>query len=375
MCAMGARRRGRLLLTATIVLAAVAALPAIAATASWTAQPAPSPSSVTQLEGVSCGAPGDCLAIGTSVPFGSIAMHLYGGRWTAVALAKPAKRWELVAVSCATPSACMAVGLISTAAKGHPDYLLAERWNGRHWSVTSVPRVQGELDSVSCVAADYCVAVGQRTSGSASLIARWDGAAWSLSAPTAPAGGRPLAAVSCTAIGTCMAVGQLGVEAREAPFAERLDSSGWHIEQVPVPSAIVTAGSSLASFEAVSCAGPSFCAAVGNYVTSGPYPQPLAGVWNGGGWRVEAIPHRHPELNLQGVACLAPSSCQAVGYTLHGTLAIGWDGAAWTLETTPPSHSTKQFPTELSAVSAVPGGGFVAVGYAHTVKALVERHP
>jgi hypothetical protein len=171
-----------------------------------------------------------------------------------------------------------------------------------------------------------------------------------------------------------MAVGQLGVEAREAPFAERLDSSGWHVEQIPVPSSIGTSSSSVASFEAVSCAGPLFCAAVGNYVTSGPYPQPLAGVWNGHGWRVEAIPHRHPELNLQGVACLTASSCEAVGYTLHGTLAIGWNGTSWTLGATPPSDSTKQFPTELSAVSAVPGGGYVAVGYAHTVKALVEHH-
>jgi hypothetical protein len=172
-----------------------------------------------------------------------------------------------------------------------------------------------------------------------------------------------------------MAVGQLGAEARETPFAERLDSSGWHIEQVSVPTSIATAASSVASFEAVSCAAPSFCAAVGNYVTTGPYPQPLAGVWNGGGWRVEAIAHRHPELNLQGVACRAETSCQAVGYTVHGTLAIGWNGTAWSLEATPPSHSTKQFPTELSAVSAVPDGGFVAVGYADTVKALVELHP
>ena len=76
-----------------------------------------------------------------------------------------------------------------------------------------------------------------------------------------------------------------------------------------------------------------------------------------------------------GVACQTASSCQAVGFTVHGTLAIGWNGADWSLEATPPSHSTKQFPTELSAVSAVPGGGFTAVGYVDTVKALVERHP
>jgi hypothetical protein len=373
MCAMGAGRRGRLLLTTTIVLAAGASLPAIAATAGWTTQRVPSPSSVTQLDGVSCGAAGDCIAIGTSVPLRSVALRLHGGRWTPVALAKPAKHWELVAVSCASPGACMAVGVIVTAAKGYPSYPLAERWNGRRWSVTPAPRVRGELDSVSCVAADDCVAVGQRTSGSASLIAYWDGQDWSLAEPAAPAAGRPLAAVSCTAARTCMAVGQLGV-GHLAPFAERLDSSGWHIEQVPMPSSIATA---VASFEAVSCVGPAFCAAVGNYAKSGPYPypQPLAGVWNGDGWRVEAIPHRHPELNLEGVACLTASSCQAVGYTLQGTLAIGWNGTAWTLDATPPSHSTKQFPTELSAVSAVPGGGFIAVGYAHTVKALVEHHP
>ena len=143
------------------------------------------------------------------------------------------------------------------------------------------------------------------------------------------------------------------------------------MKPVPAPSSIGTLG----SFEAVSCAGPSFCAAVGNYVTTGPYPQPLAGVWDGSSWRVEAIPHSHPELNLEGVACVAASSCQAVGYTLNGTLALGWNGTAWTLEATPSPHSTKEFPTELSAVSTVPGGGFVAVGYTHSVKSLVELHP
>ena len=144
------------------------------------------------------------------------------------------------------------------------------------------------------------------------------------------------------------------------------------------PGAVVARhGGIVSSFEAVSCAGPAFCAAVGNYAKSGryPYPQPLAGVWNGDGWRVEAIPHRHPELNLEGVACLTASSCQAVGYTLNGTLAIGWNGTAWTLDPTPPSHSTEQFPSGLSAVSAVPGGGFFAVGYSHRVRALVEQHP
>jgi hypothetical protein len=360
------------MLATTIVLVAGAALPAIAATTGWTTQPVPSSSSVIQLDGVSCGAVGDCLAVGTSVPLRSIALHLRDGRWTRVALAKPAKHWELVALSCASPSACMAVGLIVTAAKGYPSYPLAERWNGRRWSITRAPQVLGELDSVSCVTADDCVAVGELTSGSASLIADWNGQGWSLAAPALPAGGRPLAAVSCTAARTCMAVGQLGV-GHLTPFAERLDSSGWQIEQVTVPSSLATA---VASFEAVSCAGPAFCAAVGNYATSGayPYPQPLAGVWNGDGWRVEAIPHRHPELNLEGVACLTASSCQAVGYTLHGTLAIRWDGTAWTLDATPPSHSTHQFPTELSAVSVVPGGGFIAVGYAHTFKPLVEHH-
>jgi hypothetical protein len=380
MCAMGVRRRCslRALLATTIVLAAGASASAFAAAGGWTTESVPSPAGVIDLNTVSCGAAGECMTIGAGTPFGSIGLRLHAGRWTPVALARPERRWLIEAVSCASRGSCVAVGEFETAAKGHPEFTLAERWNGRRWAVMAMPRVRGELDGVSCIAANDCVAVGQRTSASASLIERWNGADWSLSPPAEPAGGRPLAAVSCTSAQACMAVGQLGVEARETPFAERLDGSGWHVEKVPVPTSIATKTSSVASFEAVSCAGPSFCAASGNYVTTGPYPQPLAGVWNASGWHVEAIPHHHPELNLVGVACLSPSSCQAVGFTLHSTLAIGWNGANWSLELTPPSHSNRQFPTEFSAASTIPGGGYLAVGYvqAHrTLKALVERHP
>jgi hypothetical protein len=116
------------------------------------------------------------------------------------------------------------------------------------------------------------------------------------------------------------------------------------------------------------------CAATGNYVTSGPNPQPVAGIWDGSRWTLEAIPHSHPELNLTGVACQSPTDCQAVGFALHSPLALGWNGSAWTVEPTPPAHTSKQFAAELAAVSTVPGGGFVAVGYTHSTDVLVERH-
>ena len=315
------------------------------------------------------------MAIGSSAPWGSVAVRLENGRWRSVALATPGRRWELGAVSCGSASSCMAVGLIALPSKGHPDRPLAERWDGRRWTVVPTPALLGELDSVSCVAADDCVAVGQRTNGSSGLIERWNGQGWAVVTPAPTAANRPLAAVSCTAAQACMAVGQLGTGPDQLPFAERLDASGWRIERVDLPRSIGTRSGSLASFEAVSCAGPSFCAASGNYVTSGPYPQALAATWSGGAWHVVAVSHRHPALNLVGVACRSASSCQAVGFAVHGTLAAGWNGTTWSIEATPSSHSTRQFPSEFSAVAAMPAGGYVAVGYAHTVRALVMRHP
>ena len=73
--------------------------------------------------------------------------------------AKPVDR--LAAVSCPTGRMCVAVGTM-----GNGPRMLAERWNGRSWSVMRLAQPAGAggsgLTGVSCTSARACTAVGYR---------------------------------------------------------------------------------------------------------------------------------------------------------------------------------------------------------------------
>src|SRR5579859_3381554 len=68
-------------------------------------------------------------------------------------------------VSCVAATDCMAVGLSNT----NSDGALAETWNGKAWKIVSVPvpvSNLGALTGVSCTSATRCVAVGTYSNGS-----------------------------------------------------------------------------------------------------------------------------------------------------------------------------------------------------------------
>jgi hypothetical protein len=116
----------------------------------------------------------------------------------------------LSGVSCASASACTAVGSYLTSAAGWA--ALVERWNGTKWSIEQTPKPNGELgglDSVSCVSARDCTAVGNyftSTELNVALAERWNGTDWSTE-PT-PISGSALQSVSCASASVCTAVGQ-----------------------------------------------------------------------------------------------------------------------------------------------------------------------
>jgi hypothetical protein len=87
-------------------------------------------------------------------------------------------------VSCTSQAACTAVG----------DGVY--RWNGRRWSVQSVPVGADSLDAVSCTATDACTAVGSR-------VYTWNGHHWS----EVLAAEAELTGVSCMSRASCVAVG------------------------------------------------------------------------------------------------------------------------------------------------------------------------
>ena len=111
-----------------------------------------------------------------------------GTTWTALPSPGPA-RYQLAAIWCASANSCLAVGGTRLNASGSQQAPLAERWNGRDWTVLPVPdpvhAVRSYLSGIDCTAATACTAVGTyayNTSGATSyaLAEGWNGTAWRL---------------------------------------------------------------------------------------------------------------------------------------------------------------------------------------------------
>jgi hypothetical protein len=263
----------------------------------------------------------------------------------------------LGAVSCPGAASCTAVGEYFTG--GGTELTLAEHWNGSAWRIQSTPNPAGAslslLRGVSCTSARACVAVGTEvTAGRIGPLAeRWNGRSWSL-IPPAPGG--PLAAVSCSSATACTAVGGLGF-----PFAERWNGSTWTIQ--PIAS---LSGATSTTLNGVSCPSATSCLAVGHWVNGG-HALALAERWNGSSWFFELPPNKSSSFNdLSAVSCPAPTACSAVGTFADpitgrtktmGEFSPGT--ASWTLTNTP---SPGQTHSVLDSVSCTTITSCTAIG-------------
>jgi hypothetical protein len=141
---------------------------------------------------------------------------------------------------------------------------LAERWNGTSWTIQPTPRPSGAkfalLASVSCPARNFCVAVGHsaKRAGAGSVLAeRWNGRTWTLERLPAPAGASDsfLTGASCSSSTRCLAVGYTLSSREAAPLAERWTGRGWTLQSTP--RALDS------EFHGVSCTASGVCIAVG----------------------------------------------------------------------------------------------------------------
>jgi hypothetical protein len=117
----------------------------------------------------------------------------------------------------------------------------------------------------------------------------------------------------------------------------------------------------------VACPSSTDCEAVGDYYNSSGVQVTLAEGWNGTTWALQTIPNPTGATNssLSGVACSSSTECEAVGgYTNNAgvgvTLAEGWNGTRWALQTTP--NPTGATDTSLSAVACLSSTECEAVG-------------
>jgi hypothetical protein len=362
---------------------------------SWSIQPTPNPAGAqfTFLNTVACASASACIAAGayidSSGAFQALAERWNGTNWAI----QPTPHLTggamnlLIGVACTSATGCLAVGYSSpNFFSNQSPATLAERWNGSTWRVQNTPNPPGaaasNLNATSCVSRSACIAVGNTSNSrvtSLTLAQRWNGRTWSIQPTPSPADGGNLTGVSCPSRSSCMAVGGHAnpfIEIPPGTLAERWNGTAWRIQPTPNPPG---GGWFLTS---VSCTSPSACTAVGGRLALPGKPTgTLAERWDGHTWSIQATPNApgHGIKLLNSVACTSRSSCMAVGNEFSaatgeslGTLAERWDGRTWRIVPTfkpAPAGPNAGF----NAVACTSASACTAVGNQTLVKTLAER--
>ena len=306
----------------------------------WSVVPSPSPAhfphSGAELDGVTCVSATDCLAVGwfkysrsqpRELPF---SVRWNGSKWSQVfAPSVPGDSSSpLSAVSCTSATNCWASGWADLRT-------LTEHWNGSKWAIVPSPSPnpnpsnESVLAGMACPAAAECWAVGITVPSNAlgTLTERWNGTKWVVVTTPSSTDGQ-LAADSCSTGSACVAVGN---DDSDFALGQVWNGSKW-LAAKPVRPAGVTKS----AFAAVSCPG-AVCVAVGNDVTAGSPVVSLAEGWSGTRWTVESTPNPTGAsfTFLQGVACTSGRNCWAAGEwgapTGTKTLIEHWNGSAWSI--------------------------------------------
>jgi hypothetical protein len=240
----------------------------------------------------------------------------------------------LAGVSCVAADFCAAVGSRS-AAEHAPNHPIAMIWNGARWRSTAVSLPKGwaggELEGVSCASTAYCVAVGDFFKNNSSLVpvaVTWNGRAWTAArALPSPAGSRPFAiGVSCAAVRHCVAsVGANPTDKSGQAFIDVLAGTTWTLH------ALTPAKGSQASVDNVSCSSVTHCVITG-LVNTRLGQTPLLALWNGKALSTMKATENFPA-EFDGVSCPSARSCVTVGTWFTGPADLGyygiWNGSIW----------------------------------------------
>ena len=293
---------------------------------SWTVENTPSPT-VSNLNGVACISPADCIAVGdvlsgVGINTLTLAERWNGTSWTTMTTPTPkaGTRSFLIDVSCRSATLCEAVG--SYYKKSGAQLPLAEKWNGASWKIQATPQPSGttstQLNGVACTSGSSCTAVGDYVSGSTEMLAeRWDGTSWAIQSTPNPSGGSDsfLGGVSCTAATACTATGDYFNGTGQVSLAERWNGTSWTAQATPN-----RVGATNTGLVGVSCPSASECVAVGA-ATQGHLTKTDAEKWAGSAWKLQdpGIPAGSQESALVSVSCPATADCTAVGWYVNGS--------------------------------------------------------
>ena len=283
----------------------------------------------------------------------------------------------LDSVDCLSATDCMAVGSYDN---GTVEQTLTEEFDGQSWTIIpgadSSTTENNTLQGISCTSATDCIAVGTVTAASdRTLIESFDGTNWSVmdSPDTSATQSNDLESVSCSAVDSCTAVGEYYDGSAYQTLIESYDGSTWSI----VTSPNVPDGDNVLS--GVSCTGAQ-CTAVGSSTTGGDPSRTLVESFGGSSWSVVTSPNSGTDVanSLLSVSCPSPAACTAVGYvdgsSANQTLVESFDGVSWSVVASPDTGtSNSEF---LNGVSCYAPTDCTAVGDSTTAgdpsRTLVE---
>src|SRR6185437_936096 len=217
------------------------------------------------LTAVSCSSPSVCVAVGSTASNRALAESWNGNRWVIQHLRSPGDSL-LTGVSCPSPTDCTAVGNAGPDGGGKT---FAERWTKGRWvrQRTRSPAFASFLFAVSCSSPDACTAVGyddtMNTYPVKTLAERWNGRRWTLQATSNPSGlVSELAGISCPSSSDCTAIGTYFPRRGVPVLAERWNGKQWAAQATPNPNGRLHGG----QLNGVSCPSPTNCSAVGSYI-------------------------------------------------------------------------------------------------------------
>ncbi len=337
---------------------------------SWSRQTSINPEPrqpLDHFESVSCASASTCLAVGVNANSSRGLLQSWSGgpTWTKPFL----ESWnhQLRGISCPSSTACM---VVEKAFDGTVELKWDELPGGAHEHIwgpeqRAAPTPPGateiNLQGISCSSEVACTAVGSYLVGTTyePFALRWNGSSWTQQSGVPPAEGtskEAMMSVSCPAATFCMSVGLSATGAA----AEQWNGSTWQAINPGNPP-----GTAHPKFLSVSCVSATFCAAAGS-VSEGGRQRGLVETWNGSGWSRASLPNpeEKSQSGLNGVSCLSPRSCTAVGeYFSEATgitrpLVESLTKTTWTLQTAPAPRTW----TPLSSVSCTSAIACVAVG-------------
>jgi hypothetical protein len=290
---------------------------------------------------VSCATAGSCVAVGYffALKDGGTADMLIEtlahGTWSVSPI--PSLGGGIVdsflnGVSCTSPTRCVAVGF-TLSSKFKPRPLIVTLTDGS-WSVMPGPSLgpgAGGLQSVWCAKRGSCTAVGYRTSGSTdeALVESSSGGSWGItpSPGSGPVGlVRPgLDSVSCLKAAACVAVGRLK---GPVPTIEVQTNQGWTMMKSPDPNSKDGA----TGLSGISCTNTTSCVAVGDLAAApnasakntpdGAFASPFGPLIEtsfADTWRIGSLPGSSPGGGLHAVSC-SGQTCVAVGQSSQASV-------------------------------------------------------